>query len=55
MLEEKPRRRGRRLTSPERWELSQLVKAGVLDVSELPEFNEEEGGLMQADEEVSGR
>lgn len=51
-LEDKPRRRGRRLTSPERWELSQLIKSGVLDVSEYPEFNEEEGGLVQEEEEV---
>jgi hypothetical protein len=51
-LEDKPRRRGRRMTSPERWEISQLIKSGVLDVSEYPEFNEEEGGLVQEEEEV---
>ncbi|GAB4818028.1 hypothetical protein N2152v2_005074 [Parachlorella kessleri] len=52
LLEDKPRRRGRRMTSPERWEIAQLIKAGVLDVSEYPEFNEEEGGLVHDDEGV---
>ena len=39
-----PRRRGRRMTSPERWEISQLIKSGVLDPSEYPDFDEEAGG-----------
>ena len=39
-----PRRRpGKRLTSPERWEITQLIKSGVLDVTEYPTFDEEEG------------
>ena len=42
--EGKPRRRGRRLTSPERWEISQLIKSGVLDPSEYPDFDEENAG-----------
>lgn len=37
-----PRRRpGKRLTSPERWEVTQLIKSGVLDVSEYPTFDDE--------------
>jgi hypothetical protein len=37
-----PRRRpGKRLTSPERWEATQLIKSGVLDVTEYPTFDEE--------------
>jgi len=40
----KPRRRGRRMTSPERWEISQLIKSGVLDPSEYPDFDDEAGG-----------
>lgn len=37
------RRRGRRLTSPERWEISQLIKSGVLDPSEYPDFDDDHG------------
>ena len=40
----KNRRRGRRMTSPERWEISQLIKSGVLDPSEYPDFDEDIGG-----------
>jgi ATP-dependent RNA helicase DHX8/PRP22 len=43
-LEAAPRRRGRRMTSPERWEISQLIKAGVLDASEYPDYDEDAGG-----------
>ena len=35
------RRPGKRLTSPERWEVTQLIKSGVLDVSEYPTFDDE--------------
>ncbi len=37
----KLRRPGKRLTSPERWEVNQLIKSGVLSVSEYPTFDEE--------------
>lgn len=37
------RRLGKRLTSPERWEITQLIKSGVLDVRDYPTFDEEEG------------
>lgn len=47
----KPRRRGRRMTSPERWEISQLIKSGVLDPSEYPDFDDEAGG-REIDAEV---
>lgn len=47
-----PKRARKRLSSPERWELTQLVKTGVLDPSELPDFDEEEGGLRMMDAEV---
>lgn len=37
-----PRRRpGKRLTSPERWEVTQLIKSGVLDPTEYPTYDEE--------------
>ena len=47
-----PKRARKRLSSPERWELTQLVKTGVLDPSELPDFDEEEGGMRAVDAEV---
>lgn len=47
------RRRGRRMTSPERWEISQLIKSGVLDPSEYPDIDEDaSGGMDQHDAEV---
>ena len=35
------RRPGKRLNSPERWEITQLIKAGVLDIAQYPTFDEE--------------
>lgn len=42
-LEESSRvkRPGKRPSSPERWELAQLKHAGVLKVTEYPDFDEE--------------
>ena len=37
----KARRPGKRPSSPERWELAQLKHAGVLKVTEYPDFDEE--------------
>jgi hypothetical protein len=34
------RRAKKRLTSPEKWEVKQLISSGVLDVSEYPTFDE---------------
>lgn len=46
------RRPGKRMSSPERWEVQQLIASGVLDPSEYPTFDEESGqGLLYADEE----
>ncbi|KAK9768112.1 DEAH-box ATP-dependent RNA helicase prp22 [Basidiobolus ranarum] len=39
----------KRLTSPERWEIKQLIAAGVLDPSEYPNFDDDEG-LLQGEE-----
>lgn len=44
----KPRKH---MTSPERWEAKQLAAAGVLDIRDLPDFDEDYG-LMNVDEEV---
>ena len=38
-----------RMSSPERWELKQLIAANVIDKSELPEFDEETGLMPQGD------
>ena len=47
------RRPGKRLSSPERWEVQQLIASGVLDPSEYPTFDEEGGrGLLYTEEEA---
>ena len=38
-----------RMSSPERWELKQMIAANVIDKSELPDFDEESGMLPKAD------
>ena len=38
-----------RMSSPERWELKQLIAANVIDKSELPEFDEETGLMPKGD------
>ena len=38
-----------RMSSPERWEIKQLIAAGVIDKSELPDFDEETGLLPKVD------
>ncbi|KAK9857173.1 hypothetical protein WJX84_001063 [Apatococcus fuscideae] len=48
----KLRRPGKRLTSPERWEVNQLIKSGVLSVSEYPTFDEEGQGILNVDDDV---
>ncbi len=48
----KPRRTGKKMSSPERWEVGQLIKSGVLDPSEYPQFDEEFGLMNNAEEEV---
>ncbi|XP_065069925.1 ATP-dependent RNA helicase DHX8-like [Rhopilema esculentum] len=39
-----------RISSPERWEIKQLIAAGVLDVSEYPDFDEESGILPKEED-----
>jgi ATP-dependent RNA helicase DHX8/PRP22 len=41
----------KRLTSPEKWELKQLIAAGVLDPTEYPDYDEETGLMPQIDEQ----
>ncbi|KAG0366770.1 DEAH-box ATP-dependent RNA helicase prp22 [Gamsiella multidivaricata] len=43
----------KRMSSPERFELKQLIASGVVDASEYPELNEDFGtGNMEAEEEL---
>lgn len=48
-FEEGPHRPLKRLSSPEKWEAKQLIAAGVLDVRDYPNFDEEHG-LMNVEE-----
>ncbi|KAF8738666.1 hypothetical protein AX14_010761 [Amanita brunnescens Koide BX004] len=41
-----PVRSTKRLTSPERWELKQLISSGAIDASEYPELEEDLGNPM---------
>lgn len=41
----------KRLTSPERWEIKQLIASGVLDPSEYPDLDEDQGLLAYEDKE----
>jgi ATP-dependent RNA helicase DHX8/PRP22 len=36
-----PKRSAKRLTSPERWEIKQLISSGAIDASEYPELDED--------------
>merc|ERR1712107_149940 len=40
-----------RISSPERWELQQMMAANVIDKSELPDFDEETGLLHKEDDD----
>ncbi|KAI0334052.1 P-loop containing nucleoside triphosphate hydrolase protein [Cubamyces sp. BRFM 1775] len=41
IVDDKPVRSAKRLTSPERWELKQLISSGAIDPSEYPELAED--------------
>ncbi|KAI3436603.1 hypothetical protein D9Q98_006020 [Chlorella vulgaris] len=45
-LDGKPKRRGKVMSDYEKWEIKQLINSGVLDPSEYPDFDEEEGGAL---------
>lgn len=40
----------KRISSPERWELKQMMAAKAIDISELPDFDEETGLLPKQDD-----
>ncbi|XP_055387520.1 ATP-dependent RNA helicase DHX8 [Condylostylus longicornis] len=48
--EDESRKRVTRISSPERWEIKQMISSGVIDRSELPDFDEETG-LLPKDED----
>ncbi|XP_066146308.1 ATP-dependent RNA helicase DHX8 isoform X1 [Euwallacea fornicatus] len=48
--EEDSRKRVTRISSPERWEIKQMISSGCIDKSELPDFDDETG-LLPKDEE----
>lgn len=47
------RRKVQRVSSPEKWEIKQMISAGCIDKSELPDFDEDTGLLPKEDD--SGR
>lgn len=48
--ENESRKRVARISSPERWEIKQMISSGVIDRSEMPDFDEEMG-LLPKDED----
>ncbi|XP_033639427.1 ATP-dependent RNA helicase DHX8-like [Asterias rubens] len=44
------RKRVQRVTSPEKWELKQMMAASCIDVTELPDFDETTGVLAKEDD-----
>jgi len=50
LVEASERKATKRISSPERWELKQMMAANVIDSSDLPEFDEESGLLPKEDD-----
>jgi len=48
--EKEDKRRIQRISSPEKWEIKQMIAANVIDKSELPDFDEETGLLPKEDD-----
>ncbi|XP_064647982.1 ATP-dependent RNA helicase DHX8-like [Lineus longissimus] len=47
---DRERRKVQRISSPEKWEIKQMIAANVIDKSELPDFDEENGLLPKEDD-----
>ncbi|RLN13135.1 putative pre-mRNA-splicing factor ATP-dependent RNA helicase [Panicum miliaceum] len=45
-----PRRPTRRMSSPERWEMKQLIASGVLDAKDYPRSDEDDDGMLYQEE-----
>lgn len=54
MVEDVPSRSIKRMSSPERWELKQLIASGVVDPADYPELNEDLDfhGSVEPEEEI---
>ena len=50
MDETTEKKRFQRISSPEKWELKQMMAANVIDKTELPDFDEETGILPKDDD-----
>jgi ATP-dependent RNA helicase DHX8/PRP22 len=50
----KAKKKVTRISSPEKWELEQMIKANVIDKSELPDFDEETGLLHKVGDYSAG-
>ncbi|XP_026480599.1 ATP-dependent RNA helicase DHX8-like isoform X1 [Ctenocephalides felis] len=50
--EDVSRKRVTRISSPERWEIKQMISSGVIDRSELPDFDDETGLLPKDDDDA---
>ncbi|XP_044733103.1 ATP-dependent RNA helicase DHX8 isoform X2 [Chrysoperla carnea] len=48
--EDVSRKRVNRISSPERWEIKQMISSGCIDKSELPDFDEETGLLPKEED-----
>ncbi|RCH94132.1 DEAH-box ATP-dependent RNA helicase prp22 [Rhizopus stolonifer] len=53
-MDDIPTRSVQRMSSPERWELKQLIASGVVDPADYPELNEDNdfAGNVEAEEEI---
>lgn len=54
IIDEGPSRSVKRMSSPERWELKQLIASGVVDPADYPELNEDTDfdGNVETEEEI---
>lgn len=54
VVDDTPSRSVKRMSSPERWELKQLIASGVVDPADYPELNEDNdfSGNVEAEEEI---
>lgn len=54
VVDDTPSRSVKRMSSPERWELKQLIASGVVDAADYPELNEDTdfSGNVETEEEI---
>ena len=54
MDSKKERKSIKRISSPEKWELKQMMAGSAISVTEMPDFDEETG-ILQKEDEGSGK